>query len=254
MNNYHRVHDYEYMKKLVCPCCIDEDINSTRRMAGHSTKNRHEKTYLYYNCPNCGKYINEKDIEELLLYHLDDLYQFHSVLACHTNSFQLDIKDVNAARVHSDLDFVIANAKVSDYYDDINNLEFLKLTDEERRQFVDKYIDTIELCESINGNLNIKKISYKRHMIEIMKIFEDKGIIPQLHGERYERNMRQALSKEDFDKLVVQLSVNFDVHIEDSPLFPTLPITPNLLKIVEIKQKKAIFNKCHKYVCLAEPE
>ncbi|WP_268892256.1 hypothetical protein [Erysipelothrix urinaevulpis] len=41
---------------------------------------------------------------------------------------------------------------MSDYYDDTNNLEFLKLTEEERIQFVDKYIDTIELCENANGN------------------------------------------------------------------------------------------------------
>lgn len=91
-------------------------------------------------------------------------------------------------------------------------------------------------------------------MTEIIKILEDKGVIPQLYGERYERNMRQALSKDNFDKLALQLNTNFDIHVEDSPLFPNLPITPNLLKIVEIKQKKAIFNKCHKYVYLAELE
>ncbi|WP_201290034.1 hypothetical protein [Erysipelothrix urinaevulpis] len=50
-------------------------------------------------------------------------------------------------------------------------------------------------------------------MTEIIKIFENKGVIPQLYGERYERNMRQALSKDDFDKLALQLSSNFDIYI-----------------------------------------
>lgn len=169
MNNYHRVHEYEYMKKLICPCCTGNDISSARRMAGHSTKNRHGKVYLYYNCPECGEYINEKDIEKLLIYHLDDLYQFHQVVSKHTNSFQLNVDEINSLDIQSDLDFVIANAKVSDYYDDISNLEFLKLSEEERRQFIDKYIDTIELCVSQYGKLDIKKLSYKKHMIEIIK-------------------------------------------------------------------------------------
>lgn len=157
MNSYHRVHDYEYMKKLICPCCSGDDISSIRRMAGHSTKNRHGKVYLYYNCPECCGYINEKDVEKLLTYHLDNLYQFHQVISKHTDSFQLEVNEINSLDMQSDLDFVIANAKVFDYYDDTNNLEFLKLTEEERRQFVDKYIDTIELCENAKGNLNIKK-------------------------------------------------------------------------------------------------
>lgn len=100
MNNYHRGHDYEYMKKLICPYCIDEDISSAKRMGAHSTKNRHGKVYLYYYCPNCGEYLNEKDIEKLITYHLDDLYQFHAVISTHTHSFQLDIKEVNSIQLN----------------------------------------------------------------------------------------------------------------------------------------------------------
>lgn len=254
MSNYHRIHNYEYMKKLICPCCTNEDTNAARRMAGHSTKNRHGKTYLYYNCPDCGKYINEKDIEELLVYHLDDLYQFHTVLATHTNSFQLDIKTIDSIQMQSDLDYVIANAKVSDYYNDANKLDFLKLDDEERRKFVDKYINSIELCINQYGNLDIKKITYKEHMTEIISELEANHIIGEVKGERYERKIYQTMSQVDFDCLLAELECNFDVHVEDEePLFHFVGfLDSSLLKIIKIKPSKGIFKPKFKYIYLSE--
>ena len=38
-------------------------------------------------------------------------------------------------------------------------------------------------------------------MIEIIKNLEDNGIIPQVCGERYERNTRQTLTKKDCEQL-----------------------------------------------------
>lgn len=89
-------------------------------------------------------------------------------------------------------------------------------------------------------------------MIEIIKNLEDHGIIPQVCGERYERNTRQTLTKKDFEQLLKQLNCHSNIYIEEEPLLSNFPITPNLLKIVELKQSKSIFKMPLKYVYLNE--
>lgn len=83
-------------------------------------------------------------------------------------------------------------------------------------------------------------------MVEIFTSLEDVGL-PKIEGERYERNIHQTLSLNDFEYLTKKLSDNFDVYVEDSPLFTPLPAISNLIKVVKIKGKK-IFGTRYKYI------
>lgn len=87
-------------------------------------------------------------------------------------------------------------------------------------------------------------------MVEIFNNFERLGILPKVYGERYERNTYQTLTKDEFDKSLIKLQEEFDVTVEESPLFPLIYQTPNLLKKIKIKQKKYIKRKQYMYMLI----
>lgn len=244
--NYHRKHEYLFLKKIVCPHCTDNE----HIMAGHSSYNKGSSLYLYYKCPNCDGYISETKLIDRVRLDLDDIYENYG--------FLLDIDNTSIPNTH-DLRFIqdgsIFRRKLKSYNTNFTS-SFEHLNGDEQRQCIDSLIEKVYL-KQIDSEFQIDHVEFKNHQINLLHKLSETHKIDEVKGQYNHSVSISEMKPLEFEGYLNELTdivenfAGIDV-IELKDYEESLLNDAKLLKVVKILPQKKIFKCKYAYLYLNE--
>lgn len=242
--NFYRSEEkkYLFMQKLICPKC-------GRILACSGSRNKQKTLYIYYRCKDCGYYVREDWIEDVVVKKLKEMFELYLILE--SNYFAMDTKladDFNRCKTNDKIRFAIDKRIIEERQNYITNYDLLSsLWDcadfETKCNFVTEYIDTITIKKRKHkGNdrpdINLVDLKFKSN--KVTKLFELKqhneiDVVEESNGircsksefksEKEASNYIDILNKRYHFK-VIDLTDNEDYEVNKDLLFKVIDIVP----------------------------
>lgn len=245
--NYYRSEEkkYLFMQKVVCPKC-------GRILACNGARNKQHKLYLYYKCKDCGFYVREDWLEEVVVEKLKEMFELYLILE--SNYCVIDYRladEFNKCKLNEKIRFAMDKRIIEERQNYITNYGFLEdlwncADFDLKEKFITEYIDTIEVKTRKHRandrpdvtlvNLNFKK-NKTRQFFEFKKenaideIVEDKGVRRSktiFDSESEANNYIDILSKR-FHFKVYDITKDNDYVVNEKLLFKVIDIEPRSL-------------------------
>jgi len=245
--NYYRSKNYLFMQKIKCPKC-------GRIMKCNGTKKPNGKEYLYYKCKDCGIYIREEIIENVLISKLNQLLELSNIINdSHMIVDSYIAEKFNSCKLNHKLRFAIDESIIGEKrkaIDTINLNEVWNMTSYEAKcKFILSYVDTITISEYKRKGKKIEDakiidLKLKPHKINKLLDYENKNMIDTVIGKGLLKTSITNVKneKDAFDYIeILKMKYNFEIieweDDEDWFLFPTL------FKIIKINPTSAAKKK-----------
>ena len=246
--NYYRNQNKQYLftQKLICPKC-------KRILACNASTNKFKKIYLYYKCKDCGFYLREDWVEDLILEKFKEMFELYLILE--TNYFAMDgnlAEQFNNCKINEKIRFAIDRRIIEERENYISNYDFLEtlwsMADfNTKSNFINEYIDTIEVKtrkHKGNDKPDINLINLKFRDFKVNEFFELKhrneiDDIEVKNGLRLSKSSFK--SSTEASKYIDILSKRYHIKIIDLSEQENYIVNSKLLfKIINIVPTKAI--------------
>lgn len=245
--NYYRSKNYLFIQKLVCPHC-------GRIMACNGVKNKMKNDYLYYKCKDCGIYVRESLIENVLLTELNNLLELSNIInsnCCITDSRTAE--KYNSCKLDHKIRFAIDEKIIKDKMTllDSNELnELWRITSYEAKcNFIGNYIDTITIKEKIDSKKKIIKVDLvnlklKSNKVKELLDLEEKNMIDKIIGSGV---LKVSITEVKHDKEALDyielLRTKYKFAAYDFYDIEDYYTNPLLFKIIKVNPKSCVEKK-----------
>lgn len=245
--NYYRSKNYLFIQKLVCPHC-------GRIMACNGVKNKMKNDYLYYKCKDCGIYVRESLIENVLLTELNNLLELSNIInsnCCITDSRTAE--KYNSCKLDHKIRFAIDEKIIKDKMTllDSNELnELWRITSYEAKcNFIGNYIDTITIKEKIDSKKKIIKVDLvnlklKSNKVKELLDLEEKNMIDKIIGSGV---LKASITEVKHDKEALDyielLRTKYKFAAYDFYDIEDYYTNPLLFKIIKVNPKSCVEKK-----------
>lgn len=255
--NYYRSKEYLFMQKIICPSC-------GKILSCNGTKKPNGKEYKYYKCYNCGDYVREEYLEEVLLNKLSEYFELYNALNDDCVAIDKDLAEAfNNSRLDHKLRFKIDENIISKKYDsnfDKLNIDFYKIWNlapyELKSQFIYEYVDNITLDKIKKKQNNIAEIkiaNIKLKERKIKKLFElsEHNMIDKITENgaksysianfKHEEDAKDYIKilKKKYNILEEELSLDNNDYYYEPTFFKEINIIPT--KVIEKKKKIGLY-------------
>lgn len=246
--NYYRSEEkkYLFMQKVVCPKC-------GRILACNGARNKQHKLYLYYKCKDCGFYVREDWLEEVVVEKLKEMFELYLILE--SNYCVIDYRladEFNKCKLNEKIRFAMDKRIIEERQNYITNYDFLEdlwncADFELKEKFITEYIDTIEVkTRKRKGNdrpdVTLVNLTFKRHKTRQFFEFKKENAIDEITESNGVRRSKTIFNSEsEANKYIDILSKRFHFKVYDITKDDNYVVNEKLLfKVIDIEPTRAI--------------
>lgn len=242
--NYYRSveKNYLFMQKVVCPKC-------GRILACNGARNKKKELYLYYKCKDCGFYVREEWIEEIVVEKIKEIFELYLILE--SNYFAMDTHladEFNKCKTNDKIRFAIDRRIIEERKNYINNYDFLDtLWDsadfETKQKFITEYVDTIQVKTrkhraNHKPDIHLIDLKFKSHKVnQLFNLRKSNALdsITENNGVRCSKtefkNEKEAMKYIDilnrrYNFKIIDLVDNDEYVLNQKLLFKIIDIVP----------------------------
>lgn len=246
--NYYRSEEkkYLFMQKLVCPKC-------GRILACNGARNKQRTLYIYYKCKDCGFYVREDWIEDIIVEKLKEMFELYLILE--SNYFAMDARladEFNRCKTNEKIRFAVDRRIIEERQNYITNYDFLETLwncadFETKEKFITEYIDTIEVKTRKNRSndrpdVSLVNLKFKAHKTTQFFELKKKNEIDEVIVKDEKRVSKTIFKSEsEANKYIDILSKRFHIKIFDITNNKDYVVNNDLLfKVIDIEPTRAI--------------
>lgn len=265
--NYYRSEEkkYLFMQKVVCPKC-------GRILACNGARNKQHRLYLYYKCKDCGFYVREDWLEEVVVEKLKEMFELYLILE--SNYCVIDYRladEFNKCKLNEKIRFAMDKRIIEERQNYITNYDFLEdlwncADFDLKEKFITEYIDTIEVkTRKHKGNdrpdVTLVNLNFKRHKTRQFFEFKKENAIDEITESNGVRRSKTIFNSEsEANKYIDILSKRFHFKVYDITKDDNYVVNEKLLfKVIDIEPTRAVdrprtlylelYDKDEKIVC-----
>lgn len=246
--NYYRSEEkkYLFMQKVVCPKC-------GRILACNGARNKQHKLYLYYKCKDCGFYVREDWLEEVVVEKLKEMFELYLILE--SNYCVIDYRladEFNKCKLNEKIRFAMDKRIIEERQNYITNYDFLEdlwncADFELKEKFITEYIDTIEVKTrkhraNDRPDVTLVNLNFKRHKTRQFFEFKKENAIDEITESNGVRRSKTIFNSEsEANKYIDILSKRFHFKVYDITKDDNYVVNEKLLfKVIDIEPTRAV--------------
>lgn len=246
--NYYRSEEkkYLFMQKVVCPKC-------GRILACNGARNKQHKLYLYYKCKDCGFYVREDWLEEVVVEKLKEMFELYLILE--SNYCVIDYRladEFNKCKLNEKIRFAMDKRIIEERQNYITNYDFLEdlwncADFELKEKFITEYIDTIEVKTrkhraNDRPDVTLVNLNFKRHKTRQFFEFKKENAIDEITESNGVRRSKTIFNSEsEANKYIDILSKRFHFKVYDITKDDNYVVNEKLLfKVIDIVPTRAV--------------
>lgn len=246
--NYYRSEEkkYLFMQKVVCPKC-------GRILACNGARNKQHKLYLYYKCKDCGFYVREDWLEEVVVEKLKEMFELYLILE--SNYCVIDYRladEFNKCKLNEKIRFAMDKRIIEERQNYITNYDFLEdlwncADFDLKEKFITEYIDTIEVKTrkhraNDRPDVTLVNLNFKKHKTRQFFEFKKENAIDEITESNGVRRSKTIFNSEsEANKYIDILSKRFHFKVYDITKDDNYVVNEKLLfKVIDIEPTRAV--------------